>query len=478
MSELSEDDIQEIHKSAVENTMAEYSSVVKGVNINRLQEESKKALVSSEYSCSSCGSQGLLHNDDELLLTLERPVDEFDSKEEAVDASNLVPLCQECFEAAEGEAVSSAEQSKNIGERAQYSVKGFEKLVANNTPTIILRQLAQYIVTGFLLLLLGTSVYGLYNPSTTATGLVSSLINGAVSSIQTLFIEYTILVFILIVPLIALYTLFEHYQPKAYSSEQYVKSWQIGSVSIPYIFHPVLLVITSVITAVTGSNILTEVGAKIITVNDRNYTEPSILTEFGVTAATNEVAFGFSVIAMIFLLLSFPRVFRKLVRADKSEIMARSQLAETSEKIILDRYNDIVVTSHQTTKPRVTKSYIKEYYDSDIAVDNSGKYYSPLVWIFFSNVMISYILLFTVYASYTTVLSPVNAISQILLFAVYGKWEWIIDIPLTGIASLVIFTLPTVLVVSYLLYRRRKFNQLSSELSNLEEKIEAENSIE
>lgn len=430
MSELDEGDIQKIHKSAVENTMAEYSSVVQGVNINTLQAESKKALGGYDYSCANCGSQGILEGEEELLLTLERPASNFDSKEEAVNSSNLIPLCRDCFDQAEGEAVSSAEQSKNKAERLQYTVQGFEKLVAENTPTLIIRQSFRYLFALMLLFVMGSVGYGLYTENYTATSFLTSILGQVNDVITTIFIDYTFITFIAIIPLIAIYTLFEHYQPDEYAKEQYVTSWKVGGISIPYIFHPIFVLLTSGYSV--GGGYLVSIG---------------YISQSSVIGQLVPVA----VLLLLLLLVTFPRTFRKVVRADKSDILARSQLAQVSEKIVLDKYNDIIVTANQTTKPHLTESYIREYYD-EYDQELSGDYYSPLFWIGLSNVMITYIILVFAY----TVISGIT---------------------ISPLIEITMFSSPTILVLLYIIYRRRKFSKISTKIDNLEEKIESETSI-
>lgn len=436
MSELDESDIQKIHKSAVENTMAEYSSVVQGVNINTLQAESKKALGRYDYSCANCGSQGILEGEEEILLTLERPESNFDTKEEAVNSSNLIPLCRDCFDQAEGEAVSSAEQSKNSSERLQYTVQGFEKLVAENTPTLIIRQSFRYLFAMMLLFVIGSVGYGIYDENYTATSFLTSILEQLNTIITTIFIDYTLLTFILVIPIIGIYTLFEHYQPDEYAKEQYVKSWKFGGISIPYIFHPIFVLLTSGFVVVGG-----------------------YLGGIGVIAQDSFVGqlLPFALLVLLVLLVTFPRTFRKVIRADKSEIMARSQLAQASEKVVLDKYTDIIVTANQTTKPHLTESYIREYYDDydrDFGgmPDLSGEYYSPLLWIWLCNIMISYIILVFAY----TIISGIT---------------------ISPLIELALFSSPTILVLLYIVYRRRKFSEISSKIDNLEEKIESETSI-
>ncbi|WP_292486996.1 hypothetical protein [Methanohalobium sp.] len=362
---MSDPKITEIEKKAINNTLSEYAVSLSSVKLDTLQKASAITLDEHDYKCSKCGTVGGVNGDEQLVLVLKNPVDEYDSKEDAIFPDNLTPVCQDCYNKTEttDEAVATTQtNTDSISDRTKYSVKGFEKIVANNTPSLFFKNNFRKILTAFIVLSIGLIGYGAV---TTPSGFrfYTSLIGEYSNIAYSLLITYPVIVFIGLLPLIGVYTLLEYYTPPQYFQPSYYTGYSVGPITIPYFFFIFTLISsTAVWTSVTITN----------TLNYTNIapTNPYIMVTF-------ILSFG--------LLLITPREFIKIVNSDKSTIIARSITAKASN-IAID-YDDVVINpnSNNKTTPKLDSSHIQELFTLYETDDVTGTYYYPVLWIWLVN---------------------------------------------------------------------------------------------
>jgi hypothetical protein len=427
MTKPDEEKVQELHTTALDNMYSEYSSVIEGVNVSKLQMESGKALQKAEYSCEKCNSQ------EDLVFKLDEPVEEFESKERAINANNLVALCKECYHQAEGTAVSQYSQGSDTDTVSMIvnTLRNFEQVIASNTPSLIVRNSIPYILYLTAVFIVGSLGYGVYSEQYTAVSYLTTVLGSVGNGIGTVFIDYTFGLFLIAIPIVAIYTVFEYYEPRSYTTERYVQSWNFGSISIPYIFHPIALVVSTI-----GFSVLGFLG------------ESGRIASTGIVSVVG-VALLFGSIG---LFLTLPTVFTQIVRSDKSTIRAKEQLAEVSEKITLSRYDNIIITGSGKKKPRVRLSDVDEYYiDYTEDLQLTDSYYGDLLWVFAVHLSVTFV-------------------------GIYLIQIGLLGAELGGLAVL-LFISPTIIVGLYLLYRYIVIQRSVKKIEDSSEKIESESSV-
>ena len=422
--------INEIQQTVVQNTVSEYIVQLNKYDITapQLQEESLKSLDKHEYSCANCGKKGGVEGDEELLLVLENGFERFDrdSKENAIDSDNLVPICKECFENdSDSQPISSAPTETSTSERVKYSIQGFEKLVAENTPSILFKTYGEFILYVFIMASVGVLGYG-YTETQDPVGYYVESLYQVLETVSSVLSEYTIIFFLLIPVVMAFYTLFEHYEPDYEFQPDYRSGFSIFGVTVPLLVHPVLLVVSNVGYLSVRFNVLSEFIA----------IEPAGATMIGVSC------FGLSLL----LLITLPSVFKRLVKVDKSLLMTRSLVSKAG--YIALKYDEIVFTETNDRKPKLRYDYIYELFAKD-DVRLGGEYYSPVLWIWLVNTSVVLTLTAELLVSY---------IPSILV-------------------AILPFT-PIVIIGSYLIYRHLKFKEVAKELKDASEQITSESKLD
>lgn len=424
--EYNKKQIKKIQQKVVENTVSEYNVDFSNINVSQLQDESQKSLDAHDYSCSNCGKSGGIGGDEELLLVLENDFERFDDKNDAIVKENLTPVCKECFEDdSDSQPISSAPTETSTSDRVKYSIQGFEKLVAENTPSILFKTYGEFILYLFIIASVGVLGYG-YTETQDPVGYYLEIVSQVLETVSSVLSEYTIIFFLLIPVVMAFYTLFEYYEPDHEFQPDYRSGFSLGGLTVPLLVHPILLVVSNIGYLSVRFNVL----------SDFVDIEPAVATMIAVSC------YGLSLL----LIVTLPSVFKRLVKVDKSMLMTRSLVSKAGH--IALNYDDIVFTETNDRKPKLRYDYIYELFAKE-DVRLGGEYYSPVLWIWLINTSVILTLAAELLVNYI----------PIILVAI---------LPFT----------PIVIIGSYLIYRYLKFKKVAKELKNASEQITSESKID
>jgi len=427
--DYTKEEIAAIQKTVINNTLNKTNIDLNNININTLQQVTDKVLKHYDCQCDVCGSR---IDEKEGVLQFERNIDKFPTKEDGLTLENITLVCLDCYTESEKEDATdstsfspsiSSEAKKEVAQQVKTSSQNFEAFVANNTPSLFVKRNVSTFL--YLLVFLNISIigYGLFSGSITASYGLFGAIVGQV--LYTIVYEYTFLFFIGLIPIVGLYTLLEYYQPPSYFLPDYKTGFVIGPITIPYIFHPILLAITTATWIVGGLAFTNDITLPLA--------EDTII-----------LVLSISLICSLLLVVSLPRVFVKLVRSDKSTLLPRSVLSYAGA--IAEKHGEVYIQDNKA-KPAIKADYVREVFANEENL--YGDYYYPVLWIFLVNLSV-------VYSFFAFLLTNSLYIGFEILFV----------------------SAPLLTVIAYIIYRFVIFKLVAKELKHKADEIKSELGLE
>lgn len=428
MSDINDRDLEKIEREIVSNTRSENTLDLTGVNPDRFYSAVKGLIRENDFSCEVCGGKGGDKGEKELVVTSKKPLNEYKNKNKAITTDNLKLICKSDYyddDVESGEAVAQYKQesSTSKSERAKRTLTSFERIVSQNTPTRIVKSNIKLFMYIFLIGLFGLGVYSVYT-NQNYFDLIVYVVSFPSNVISTLYTKHPLVLLASLLPIIALYTLFEYYQPPKYFTPDYTTSYTLGAISIPHLVHPTLL----------GLSTLTWVGISVIKIYGYAHYIPistEILLEVGSVA----------LILYFFLLITFPSVMWEFVKRDRSTVMGREVMTEA--EIIAAERGETKFTEN-TIKGKINKKFIKDAINRLDYIQ--GDFFAPIVWMFFA-------ITTTVYV-YLLIFTGINH-------------------NVTNIQEIVIVCLPLVYVIIFYIFRYAQYRKISRKFSETAKQVES-----